>query len=53
MDRLCFSLCLFFSHTFASVHRCLVVICWERAELLALSGDVYCIFVTLPCGILG
>ena len=26
---------------------------WSRADLLALVGDVYCIFVTLPCGILG
>ena len=34
-----------------SVHCCLVVICWERADLLALVGDVYCIFVTFPCGI--
>ena len=43
----------FFSHAFASVHRCLVVICWESAALVALFGDVYCIFVTLTCGILG
>ena len=41
------------SHAFASVHSCLVVTCWERADLLALVGDVYCIFVTFPCGILG
>ena len=41
------------SHAFASVHCCLVVTCWERADLLALLGDVYCIFVTFPCGILG
>ena len=41
------------SHTFASAHCCLVVTCWERAVLLALVGDVYCIFVTFPCGILG
>ena len=41
------------SHAFASVHCCLVVTCWERANLLALVGDVYCIFVTFPCGILG
>ena len=27
--------------------------CWERADLLALAGDVYCIFVTFPFGILG
>ena len=33
---------------FASVHCC-----WERAGLLALVGDVYCIFVTFQCGILG
>ena len=25
----------------------------ERTDLLALVGDVYCIFVTFPCGILG
>ena len=50
-------ICVFFescvSHAFASVHGCLVVTCWERADLLALVGDVYCIFVTFPCGILG
>ena len=39
------------SHGFASVHCCLVVTCW--ADLLALVGDVCCIFVTLSCGILG
>ena len=38
------------SHTFESVHCCLMVACWERADLLALVGDVYCIFVTFPCG---
>ena len=41
------------SHAFASVHCCLVVTCWERADLLALVGDVYCTFVTFPCDILG
>ena len=40
------------SHTFASVHCCLVGTCWERADLLALVGYIYCIFVTFPCGIL-
>ena len=30
-----------------------MVTCWERADLLALVGDVYCIFVTFPCGIPG
>ena len=52
MDHLCFGSC--FSHAFASVHCCLVVICWEfsRADILLLVGDVYCILVTFPCGIL-
>ena len=36
-----------------SVHCCHVVTCWERAELFAPVGDVYCIFVTFPFGILG
>ena len=40
-------------HAFASVHCYLVVTCWERADLLALVCDVYCGFVTFPCGILG
>ena len=48
MDDLCY-LC----HAFASVHCCIVVTCWERADLLALVGDVYCFLVTFPCGILG
>ena len=41
------------SHAFASVHCCLVVSYWERSDLLALVSDVYCIFVTSLCGILG
>ena len=41
------------SHAFATVHCCLVVTCWERADLLALVGDVYSILFTFPCGILG
>ena len=44
---------LYVSHAFASVHCCLVVTCCERADLLALVDDVYCIFVTFPCGTLG
>ena len=44
-----FMSCVF--HAFASVHCCLVVTCWERADLLALACDV-CVFVTFPCGIL-
>ena len=26
---------------------------WKRADLLALVGDVYCVCVSFPCGILG
>ena len=52
MDYLWY-LCLVICHAFASVHCCLVVTCWERADLLALVCDVYCSFVTFPCGILG
>ena len=44
MSRVC--------HAFASVHCCLVVTCWERADLLALVCGVFN-FVTLPCVILG
>ena len=41
------------SHAFASVHWCLVVTSWERADLLALVDDVNCIMVTFPCDTLG
>ena len=34
------------SHAFASVNCCIVVTCWEKADLLALVGDVNCGFVT-------
>ena len=33
-------------HAFVSVHCCLVVTCWERADLLAPVCDVYCDCVT-------
>ena len=49
-------LCVFLScvpHAFASVHCCLEVTCWERADLMALVGDLYYMFITFPCGILG
>ena len=36
-----------------SVHCCLVVTCWERADLLALFCDVSLFLVTFPCDILG
>ena len=51
MDHFCNMSCD--CHAFTSVHRCLVVNSWERADLLALICDVYCGFVTFPCGILG
>ena len=44
-----FSYCV--SHAVASIHSCLVVTCWEMADLLALIGDVNCILITFPCGI--
>ena len=40
------------SHAFASVKCCLVITCWERADVFALVGDFYCTFVTFLCGIL-
>ena len=43
--------CAFLScvcHFFTSVHSCLVVTCWKRADLLAFVCD----FVIFPCGIL-
>ena len=35
MDLLCFFLLVFALPLYASVYMCLVVTCWERAELLA------------------
>ena len=44
IDHLCFFVsCV--SHAFAFVHCCLVVTCWERADLLALVGDFCCILL--------
>ena len=52
VDHLCFFVsCV--SHAFVSVHCCLVVTCLERADILTLVGDFYCIFVIFPYGILG
>ena len=36
-----------------SLYPCLVVTCWEKADFLALVGDVCCIFVTFPNGTMG
>ena len=44
----CGSFVLFMScvcNAFTSVHCCLVVTCWERADLLALVCDVYCVLI--------
>ena len=41
MGHLYFVSCV--CHAFASVHCCLMVTWWERADLLALVGGVYCI----------
>ena len=34
---------------YVSVYLCLLVTCWESADLLALICGVYCEFVTFPC----
>ena len=42
---------------FLMLSRLFITALWspaeKKADLLALNGDVYCIFVALPCGILG
>ena len=44
-----FLFCLMFAMSLcASVYMCLVVTCWERADLLALVCGVLCEFVTFP-----
>ena len=45
--------CVLCFNAFAFVNCCLVVTCLERADSLALVGDVYCNFVTFQWGILG
>ena len=40
MDLLCFVLSVFAMSLWASVYMCLVVTCWERADLLALVCGV-------------
>ena len=52
MDHLCY-LCLVIVMLLRLFIAALWVTCWERADLLALVCDVYCGFVTFPCGILG
>ena len=44
-----FLFCLVFAMSLcASVYMCVVVTCWERADLLALVCGVCCEFVTFP-----
>ena len=44
-----FLFCLVFAMSlYTSVYMCLVITCWERADLLALVCGVYCEFVTFP-----
>ena len=48
MDLLCFFFCLVFvMPLFAPVYVCLVVTCWERADLLALVCCVYIVTMSL------
>ena len=52
----CGSFLLFIScvcQSFASVHCCLVVTYWAKADLLTLVCVVHYVFVSFPCGILG
>ena len=43
---------MFLCLLFLMLSSLFIVALWSPA-LLALVGDVYCIFVTVPCGILG
>ena len=46
-----FMLCV--CHASLSLRCSLMVICWERADLLALLCVMFlCVFVTFPCGVL-
>ena len=40
-------------HAFSSAHCCLVVTCWERADLLLSFMVLNCVVVTFPFDILG
>ena len=50
---MCFFCLVFVMPLCASVYLCLVVTCWERADLLARVCVSNCEFVTFPIGILG
>ena len=53
VDLLCFFYLVFAMSLCASVYMCLVVTCWERADLLALVCGVYMLVCHFPIGILG
>ena len=53
MDLLCFFCHVFAMPLCASVYMCLVVTCWERADLLALVCGVYLGVCHFPISILG
>ena len=53
MDHLCYLCHVFVMPLCMSVHCCLVVTYWERADLLDSFVIFGCVFVTFPCGILG
>ena len=53
MGHLCFLCLVFLMLLRLFIACCLVVTYWARVDLLALVGDVYCIFVTFPSCILG
>ena len=54
MDLLCFFFCLVFAMPLcASVYMCLVVTCWERADLLGLICGVGLLVCHFLIGILG
>ena len=52
MDHLWVIFVFCVSQAFVFIYSCLVVTCWERTDLLALVGDIYCIFFTFQCCIL-
>ena len=47
MDLLCFFCLAFAMPLCVSVYMCLVVTCWERADLLALGSRLWCLTVSL------
>ena len=52
VDHLCYFCLVFVMLSCASVYWCLVVTCWERADLLALVCDVWLWSCLFPIGIL-